>query len=110
MRWLTLGVTLLISGAVAADSNGPAAIAAAKQAEHLASAGKYDDAASKFQEAFSLDARAEYLCNIGVAYQRAQRLPKAQIYLAECLRRGGSFDATFVDAIRKGLEVVEAKL
>jgi len=92
------------------DPNPAAAIAASKAAEQLAADSKYVEAAAKYREAFALDPRPEFLCNVGVAYQRAKQLPKAQVYLAECLRRGGHFEAAFVTAIRTGLEAVEAKL
>lgn len=104
-------IVLAVVGAAAADPDPVAAAKAeAKRAGELAAARDYAGAAARFREAHRLDPRAEYICNVGVAYQRAKQLLHAQIYLAACLRRGQSLDAKFIDVIRSGLAEVEATL
>ena len=93
-----------------ADNDPAAATAAVKEAEALAKAQKYDEAATKFRAAHRLDPRPEYLCNVGVAYQRAKQWPKAQIYLGECLLRGQTLDGKFIALVRTALGSVEDKL
>ena len=80
------------------------------EAEKLAKAQDYDRAAAKFRAAYRLDPRPEYLCNVGVSYQRAKALPHAQIYLGECLVRGNGLDAAFITLVRNALTAVEDKL
>jgi hypothetical protein len=105
-------VLLAVVGTAAADQDPgvAAAKAQARRASELAAARDYAGAAVAFREAHRLDPRPEYICNVGVAYQRAKQLPHAQIYLGECLRRGQSLDAKFIDVIRTGLAEVESKL
>lgn len=101
-------VVALATSATADDASDAKATAA--EAENLATAGKYDEAASKYRSAHALDPRPEYLCNVGVVYQRAKRLDKAQLYLGECLVRGTMLDPKYIDLVRKTLGAVEAKL
>ncbi|HEY4182667.1 MAG TPA: hypothetical protein VGM90_37810 [Kofleriaceae bacterium] len=44
---------------------------------------------------------------MGVAYQRAKDLPRASLYLNECLVRGTTLDATFVGLVKKALATAE---
>jgi tetratricopeptide (TPR) repeat protein len=110
-RRLKATFAILVALAVPAYAD-PAneASAKAKEAEALAKARKYEEAAVKFREAHRLDPRPEYQCNVGVAYQRAKRWPKAQIYLGECLLRGQAFDAKFISLLRTTLGTVEDTL
>lgn len=103
-------VVALLGGVAYAENDPVAGIEAAKRAEDLVKAGRHVEGATMFRSAYRLDPRPEYLCNIGVAYHRAKVLPKAQIYLAECLRRGKSMDASFLDLVRKSLDATEATL
>jgi hypothetical protein len=95
---------------VARTAHGDPASDLASEAERLAKAQDYDQAAAKFRAAYRLDPRAEYLCNVGVSYQRAKALPHAQIYLGECLVRGNGLDAAFITLVRDALTTVEDKL
>jgi hypothetical protein len=101
---------VLVALATPAYADDPTAATVAKEAETLAKAQKYEDAAVKFREAHRLDPRPEYLCNVGVAYQRAKRWPKAQIYLGECLLRGQALDGKFIGLVRTTLGTVEDTL
>jgi hypothetical protein len=87
-----------------------AAKAEAKAAAQLAAGRDYAGAAAKFRAAHRLDPRPEYICNVGVAYHRAKQLPHAQIYLGECLRRGQTLDAKFLNLVRDALTDVERTL
>jgi hypothetical protein len=82
----------------------------AAEAEALATAGNFGDAAARFREAYRLDPRADLLCNVGVAFHKAKDLPRSQLYLGQCLRRAGSLDAGFAVAVRNVLGAVEDKL
>lgn len=103
-------ILLLACGTAAADPDSDGAKAQANAAAQLAAAHDYAGAAVKFRAAHRLDPRPEYLCNVGVAYQRAKMLPRAQIYLGECLLRGATLDAKFIGIVRQGLGTVEDKL
>jgi hypothetical protein len=106
-----LGVMVLLHAAVShADPDPEGAKVAAKEAEKLAAAKDYVAAAAKFRIAARLDPQPQYVCNVGVSYQRARQLPRAQLYLGECLRRGSTLDATFIGLVRDALGTVEAKL
>lgn len=87
-----------------------AADAAENQADSLAGAGKFLDAAAKYREAYGLDPRPDLLCNVGVAYYKADDLPRAQLYLGQCLTQSGSLDAAFATQVRNVLGVVDDKL
>jgi hypothetical protein len=100
------GATLGSARTARADAATDAA-ALAKEATELATASEYAQAAIKFRAAYAIDARAEYLCNVGVAYQRAKDLPRASLYLNECLVRGTTLDPTFVGLVKKALSVAE---
>jgi hypothetical protein len=110
MRWCSLVAALVLASPALADTDPAAATASVKEAEALAKAQKYDEAATKFRAAHRLDPRPEYLCNVGVAYQRAKQWPKAQIYLGECLLRGQTLDGKFIALVRTALGSVEDKL
>jgi hypothetical protein len=109
MRWCLLVVLVALASPASADDSTVAA-ATAKEAETLAKAQKYEAAAAKFRAAHRLDPRPEYLCNVGVAYQRAKKWPKAQIYLGECLLRGQALDGKFIGLVRTALGTVEDNL
>ncbi|CAN5836060.1 hypothetical protein BH11MYX2_BH11MYX2_20670 [soil metagenome] len=99
-------VTLAGVGTARADPTADAA-AVAKEASDLATASEYAQAAIKFRAAYAIDPRPEYLCNVGVAYQRAKDLPRASLYLNECLVRGTTLDANFVGLVKKALATAE---
>lgn len=102
---------LAMSSAGRADDRVAAAKAESRAADELAAAQNYKGAAAKFRAAFRLDPLPGYVCNVGVAYQRAKDLPHAHIYLTECLRVGRSaLDASFLGLVRKALDEVEATL
>jgi hypothetical protein len=80
------------------------------EAQELAASGDMLGAAAKFREAHALDPRPELLCNVGVAYHKAKDLPRAQLWLSQCLARGSSLDAEFVTGVRSVLAAAEDKL
>src|SRR4029078_3092935 len=84
-------------------ANGADALQA--EAEALATAGKYVDAAAKYREAYAIDSRADLLCNVGVAYYKADDRPRADLYLGQCLTQSGSLDAGFAAQVRTVLGV-----
>lgn len=98
--------------AVAEDDPDPVAAAQAKAAEAdaLAKAGDFAGAAAAFKAAVGLDPRAEYQCNVGVAYWKARDLPRAQLYLNICLTRGSHLPEAFVASVRQVLAAVEERL
>ena len=80
------------------------------EAQALAASGDMAGAAAKFRAAHGLDPRPELLCNVGVAYHKAKDLPRAQLWLSQCLARGTSLDAEFVSGVRGVLVAAEDKL
>ena len=55
-------------------------------------------------------ARAELICNVGVAYQKAHELPRAQRFLAECIRRGTALDEKFMAAVHTAVAAIDGDL
>ena len=106
---LVAAIAVIASTARASADNAGQAAAAAKAAEATAAEHHYAEAAAKFREAYRLDPRPEYFCNVGVAYQRAKQWPRAQLYLGECLVRG-SVDPAFAARVRTALAAVEQRL
>jgi hypothetical protein len=96
----------------AQPANDPKAAAdrAAAEAQALADRGDLLGAATKFREAYRHDPRPELLCNVGVAYHKANDLPRAQLLLSQCLTRGTSLEPEFVTAVRAVLAAVEEQL
>jgi hypothetical protein len=103
-------VLLLAASSAAAEPGTDQAKAEAARANALATAGDFLGAAAKFRSAHALDAKPEYLCDVGVAYHRAKQLPRAQIYLAECLHYADSLEPKFVDLVRQAVADGETKL
>lgn len=93
-----------------ARADAAAADAAAKLAEDLAAAGDFVGAAARYREAYAADPRIELMCNVGIAYHKAKDLPRAQLYLSHCLKRGTALEAQFVAAVRGVLATVEGAL
>lgn len=106
-----LAVTaLLVLAPAAARADAAGALRASAEAEQLAKAGAYTEAAARFREAYRLDPLPKYLCNVGVAYQKAKQLAKAHLYLGECLRTGASLDAAFLAKVGEVVRAVETTL
>lgn len=82
----------------------------AEKARAQAAAGDLRGAAALFRAAHAADPRPELLCNVGVAFHKAQDLPRAQLYLGQCLTRVGSLDAGFAAAVRSVFATVEDNL
>ncbi|MEZ4365516.1 MAG: PEGA domain-containing protein [Kofleriaceae bacterium] len=116
MRLVTLAalVGLGALGATAAADQPADPVAAAKAeataAAKLASAGDLAGAAAGYRRAYALDPRPEYQCNVGVAYYKAQQLPRAQFFLTQCVLGGTSLDPSFLASVRSVQTAVEAKL
>jgi hypothetical protein len=75
-----------------------------------AASGDLRGAIALFKEARAIDDRAEYLCNIGYAYQLLAELPRAHLFLSECLVRGAAMDVGVAAAYRTRLADVENAL
>src|SRR5262245_15346658 len=99
--------TILVAAATA-HADPQAADRAAAEADALARAKDFRGAAAKFREAYAADPRPDFICNVGVAYHRAQELSRAQLFLSRCLERGSALPGTFIDAVRSALSKLEA--
>lgn len=82
----------------------------AAEAEAFAAKSDFVSAAVKFREAFAVEPRQEYMCNVGVAYHKAKDLPRAHRYLRQCVNIGASLDAAYLDNVRRVIEAAETKL
>jgi hypothetical protein len=102
----------LVDPAAAAPAVADPAAADRAEAEARARAEAKDfvGAARKYREAYAADPRPERICNVGVAYYKAQELPRAQLFLRACLDRGGSLDREFLERVRTALVAIEAAL
>ena len=124
VRFSLVVLALLAAGRVAAADPSPAAPAAdsaavapkgdaltrARAAEARARAGDYAAAIVLFKQAYAIDGRAEYACNVGVAYYKARDLPRAQLFLDACLLSGADLPQNFVASVWRVLETVEGRL
>lgn len=108
LRTAVLIGTILVTATASADPQ--AADRAAAEADALARAKDFRGAAAKFREAYAADPRADFMCNVGVAYHKAQELPRAQLFLSRCLERGSALDGKFIDVVRATLARLEATL
>lgn len=97
-----------LAGSARADPATAAELASA--AEALAARGELVVAAAKFREAFAADPRPEYACNVGVAYYKADDLPRAHRYLRDCERIGTGLPGAYRDNVRAVLASVEGRL
>jgi hypothetical protein len=90
---------------------GPTAGQAVVDAEAKVEAGDYVGAAAKYLEAYAADSKPEYLCDVGVAYNKAKtELPRAHLFLGRCIERGTVLDPKFITAVHAALATVEAAL
>lgn len=111
MRRLSfLAFLALLARPAAADETAVTAKQRADEADALAKSGDFLGAAAAYKAAHALDPRAEYQCNVGVAYWKARDLPRAQLFLNVCLSRGSHLPATFVESVRLVLATVEDRL
>ena len=106
---LLVATTATAQPAPASDAEATA-VAHAREAEGLAKAGDFAGAAALFEQAFALNPKPEYTCNIGVAYYKGSDLPRAQFFLTQCMLQGSSLASTFLDSVRKVQATVESKL
>jgi hypothetical protein len=79
-------------------------------ADQLANDGRFAEAAAAYLDAYAVDQSAALVCNAGVAYFKANQLPRAQLYLAECSALGGALGEPFMSAVRANLTEIEAAL
>src|SRR6185436_20471106 len=108
-RAAVLIATILVAAATA-RADPQVADRAAAEADALARAKDFRGAAAKFREAYAADPRPDFMCNIGVAYHKAQELPRAQLFLSRCLERGSALDGKFIDVVRATLARLEVTL
>ncbi|HSS02932.1 MAG TPA: hypothetical protein VLM79_37980 [Kofleriaceae bacterium] len=105
-----VGFVVAAGAARAAHADPATAKRLAGEADGLARAKDYLGAAAKFREAYAADPRPDLICNVGVAYHKAQELPRAQLYLSRCLERGSALEGSFIDVVRATMSRLEASL
>ncbi|MBK9037103.1 MAG: hypothetical protein IPL61_38645 [Myxococcales bacterium] len=103
-------VALITPAAAAAAPDPDRADALAAEAEARAAGGDFLGAAASFRDAHAADPRPEFLCNVGVAFHKARDLPRAHLYLGQCLTRGGSLDPGFLASVRAVFATAEDQL
>jgi len=108
VRLVCLGLVLAIARPAIADR--AAADKLADDANALASQGKLAEAAAEFRAAYAEDPRPKLLCNVGVAYYKANDLPRAAFHLERCRAVGGQLDAAFLDNVDQVLAAVRRVL
>lgn len=99
-------MALLLAFARPAFADPASADKLAADANTLASQGKLAEAAAAFRAAYAADPRPQLICNVGVAYYKANELPRAAFYLEQCRAVGGQLDAAFLDNVDKVLAAV----
>ena len=82
----------------------------ATEAGERAAAGDMLGAAARFRAAYSFDPRPELQCNVGVAFHKARDLPRAHLYLGQCLTRAGVLDAAIATSVRTAFAALEDEL
>lgn len=108
MRLACVALLLAIGRPAFADPSEADRLAA--EANALASQGKLAEAASTFRAAYAQDPRPQLICNVGVAYYKANDLPRAAFYLDQCRALGAQLDAAFLDNVDKVLAAVRRVL
>lgn len=82
----------------------------AGEAEALAKAGKFSEAAERFRDAWRNDKlRPALLCNVGISYYKAKDLVRAHLLLGQCLEQS-ALDPKTADGVRRALGSAEAVL
>ena len=104
-----LAIAAVLVGSVA-RADPQTADRAADEAAALAKQGQFGTAAQKFREAYRADPRPDLMCNVGVAYYKAQDLPRAQRYLEQCVQIGAAVDKAFIEAVKQALASLDASL
>jgi len=105
-----VAVALVTLAARSASADHAAAEKALAEAEALATKGDFAGAAAKYRAAYAAEPSPDLICNLGIAYQQAQDLPRAHLYLNECLLHGTSLDAQFANDVRANVAAIEASL
>ena len=103
-------LALVAAAATAAVADPKTADRLADEAAALAKAGDHAGAARRFRDAYRTDPRAALLCNVGVSYYKAKDLPRADLYLEQCVQVGASIPAGFLAAVRDALRTIDAQL
>jgi hypothetical protein len=90
---------------------GPTALEAVHEAEAKTAAGDFVGAAAKYREAYAADSKPEYLCDVGVAYNKAKtELPRAHLFLSRCIERSSVLDPKYVASVHAAIAKIEASL
>ncbi|MBV8760655.1 MAG: hypothetical protein JO257_25405 [Deltaproteobacteria bacterium] len=108
MRLACMALVLAITRPAFADPATADKLAA--QANALASQGNFVASAATFRDAYLQDPRPQLICNVGVAFYKANDLPRAAFYLDQCRAVGGQLDAAFLDNVDKVLAAVRQVL
>jgi hypothetical protein len=106
-----LALLVLVATPRSAFGNGPArARQLAAAAEAAAARKDFSAAIDLYRQARQLDDRVEYVCNIGAAYYKTDRLPQAHTYLQLCLGRSAGLDEAYARGLREAFGYIERKL
>ncbi len=103
-------VALIALAAGLAHADSKTAETAAADGDALAEKGQFAAAAAKFREAYRAEPRPELMCNVGVAYYKAEDLPRAQRYLEQCVQVGMSVDPAFISTVKQVLASLDTSL
>src|SRR5438874_5540734 len=101
-------IAIALAGRAGADPAKADALAA--DANTAVRAGDFAGAAAKFRAAYAEDPRPELVCNVGVAYYKANDLVRAHHYLSTCHATGEQLDAKFMANVEAVIGAVEAEL
>ena len=107
---VTISISLAHGQPTDTRSNSRKALELARRAKSLGSSGNYLQAIVLFKQAAVLDNRAEYQCNIGVAYYELENWPRADLFLTRCMARSAGVDKNHVLAMNKIHDYVRNKL
>jgi hypothetical protein len=110
MRGVLLLTMLTVAVVPAAAGSFSDGTAQANEAKKRAAARDYLGAAGLYREAYRRSPESEYLCNVGVAYYRANDFPRASLYLERCLAASGDLPESFVKRVLAALSTVRREL
>ena len=79
-------------------------------AQALFAKSDFAGAAAHFHAAYVADPRPELICNVGISYQKANDLPRAQLFLTECVLHGSTLALDRVAAVRATIAEIEGSL
>jgi hypothetical protein len=108
VKWVSIATACCVTVSQAhADEASDLAAAGEKRAK----AGDFAGAAERYLRAYRADDKPDYLCEVGLAYRKAQdELPRAHLYLGRCLGYATALDPDRIASLRAALRAVERDL